>query len=228
VSSCYKKQGPEYYDDLDITITYYDVDVKFASYEHFTIRDSVGLFSDYLSDDDIKDFYATDGTSESIIKKLREKFEAIGYIWVDSEDDADFVVNPFAAFFENTGGYAYPIWWWDPYYYGYYSYYYPYYPGWGGGYYPGWYPWGYGYYSYNTGTLLVEMVDGQSFRDYRNWMGSHTPQEIENANPDEVPKLKFLWQTMINGVLSNNASYDENRFNSLIDEAFSQSPYLGR
>jgi hypothetical protein len=120
------------------------------------------------------------------------------------------------------------MWWWDPYYYGYYSYYHPYYPGWGGGYYPGWYPWGYSYYSYNTGTVLAEMVDGQSLRNYRNWMDSHTPEEIENADPNEVPKLEFLWQALINGVLSNNATYDKNRFNSLIDEAFDQSPYLGK
>ncbi|MCD4680942.1 MAG: DUF4136 domain-containing protein [Bacteroidales bacterium] len=228
LSSCYKEQGPEYYDDLDVTLTYYNNTTDFSLYKTFVVRDSVGLFSDYFTDDDIEDFYSNNGASEAIKEKVKEKFEALGYIYVDSLVDADFAVNLFAAFFEKSGGYDYPIWWWDPYYYGYYSYYYPYYPGWGGGYYPGWYPWDYMYYSYNTGTVLVEMIDGQSLRDYKDWMGSHTDEEIENADPDEVPKLEFVWQAVINGILSNKASYDQNRLNTLIDEAYTQSPYLGR
>lgn len=228
ITSCYKEQGPEYYDDLDITITYYDNTVDFSTYNTFTVRDSVGLFSDYFDDQDIKDFYAANGLSQKIIIRIKEKFQALGYTYVDNKDDADFAINPFAAFFEVTGGYGYPIWWWDPYYFSYYSYYYPYYPGWGGGYYPGWYPWGYDFYSYNTGSLMMEMVDGESLRNYRDWMGSHTHEEIENSDPNSIPKLEFIWQALINGVLSDDAKYNQNRLNSLMDEAFKQSPYLGK
>jgi hypothetical protein len=77
-----------------------------------------------------------------------------------------------------------------------------------GGYYPGWgYPW-YPYYptatSYSTGTLVMLLID---------------PTVVSgDGNP------KGQWTAGLNGILTS--SYDINRVNKLIDQAFVQSPYL--
>jgi len=147
------------------------------------------------------------------------------------------------------GGY-YPGWGWGWGYYGYYSVapntslniaetteenlsnkssnYYNY--GWGGNYYyPGW-GWGgggYTQYEYKTGTLTMEMAEGQSVRDYWNWFATHTPEEIKE-NPDSVPKLKLVWKAFIEGQISGDTQYDSQRSQRGFDEAFEQSYYLDK
>lgn len=83
-------------------------------------------------------------------------------------------------------------------------YYYDYWYWWYGGYYPGW-----GYYpsyagSYTTGTLLMRLID----------------PEVVGANGNPVTQ----WTGAANGILT--WSYDADRVNKVIDQAFSQSPYL--
>jgi len=74
-----------------------------------------------------------------------------------------------------------------------------------GGYYPGW---GYPYYpsvsSYSTGTLVMVLIDPTI--------------TAGDGNP------KGQWTAGLNGILTN--TYDLNRINKLIDQAFLQSPYL--
>lgn len=85
-------------------------------------------------------------------------------------------------------------------------YYYDYWYWWWGGYYPyyPYYPPVYYGYSYSTGTLLLAMMD---------------PDVIgTNGNPISQ------WTGAINGILTEQ--YSENRINPLIDQLFTQSPYL--
>ncbi len=84
------------------------------------------------------------------------------------------------------------------YYGGYWCYWDPYYCG-GGWYYP--YPY---YSSYTTGTFVMFMTDPQ------------------NLSTDDSRKV--VWTSAINGLLTG--SYDANRINQAIDQAFAQSPYL--
>ena len=113
---------------------------------------------------------------------------------------------------KQTGAAYYPPgWWWG-------------YPGWGWGGWPGWgypgYPWypGYiSYYSYKEGTIVLEMVDGDSFRNIADW--------VEQPN-DDVPDLVIRWLASIDGYISSNADYNAERAQRGIDEAFEQSPYL--
>ena len=76
-----------------------------------------------------------------------------------------------------------------------------------GGYYPGWgYP-GYGYpsySSYSTGTLVMNLID---------------PSVVSG---DGNPIVQ--WTGAANGILTY--AFDANRVNKLIDQAFTQSPYL--
>jgi hypothetical protein len=219
-SACYNYNDDETtLSDLDITLTYYDTTFNFQSYSTFAIRDSVGVLSNYLDDEDLAEFYGPNGGNEKIKQNIRDHFTALGYTEVQSDDDYDFGVNMVVMLVNSTYVY-YPGWW-----YGYYDYYYWYWGGWYP-YYP-YYPWG-GYYAYNyqTGTLLIEMTDGQSIRDYRAWAAGKTDSEIENADPDEVPDILFRWQALVNGVAGDNASYNQERAKDGIDQAFKQSPYL--
>ena len=76
------------------------------------------------------------------------------------------------------------------------------------GYWSYWYPY-YGwcyptYYTYTTGTILIVM-----------------------ANPNKSGDDKGVWIAGLNGVLSGSTSNTSSRLNNNIDQAFSQSPYLG-
>jgi len=91
-----------------------------------------------------------------------------------------------------------------------------YYPGWGywygwgwwGGYYPGWgYPGGVVTYSYTTGTIFITMLN---------------PNEL---NPDDQ-KYGAVWLARLNGILSNAVNSNQ-RITQGINNAYSQSPYLG-
>jgi len=75
--------------------------------------------------------------------------------------------------------------------------YYPYYPGWGGGY----------SYSYDTGTIVIDMFD------FASW--DHDTGDIHD-----------IWTCGINGILSSSSSYNSDRVQDAIRQAFEQSPYL--
>lgn len=87
-------------------------------------------------------------------------------------------------------------------------YWYDYWGWWWGGYYPGWgypmYPYYPSYTSYTTGTLVMNLVD----------------PNVTAGNGNPISQ----WTGAIAGMLSY--SYDANRSNRLIDQAFAQSPYL--
>jgi hypothetical protein len=220
IASCYEYHDDTYLDELDITLTYYDTTFDFQQYNTFAIRDSVGLIEDEMSDSEIEEFYKPGGAADNIKQEIRDHFLALGYTEVDDDENYDFGVNMIVAVIENDVYYGYPGWW-----YGYYDYYDWY---WWGGWYPYYgYPWYYGSYTYQSGTLLIEMADGESIRDYREWADDKTQEEIENADPEDVPPIKFVWQGLINGVAGETGSYNQQRVERGIEEAFTQSPYLG-
>lgn len=220
-TSCYKEQDTTYLDEYDITLTNYDKDFNFASYQSFIVRDSVMLYSDYLEDSDIEKFY-TSGTSDNIRTKIIEKFKSLGYTETTDLEQADFAINPLVSLMKQEG--LYYNWWWSyPGYWGWYGgwyykstdyYYYP--PYWG------WYP-TYTYYNYNTGSLVMEMVDAESVRVYNKWLDENDPNE---ANPEDVPEIIFRWTASIDGVLGSSADYNGQRATRGFNEAFDQSPYL--
>jgi hypothetical protein len=217
-TGCYKYNDDVYLDELDITLTYYDSDFDFQAYNTFSIRDSVGIITNYLKDDEIEDFYKPGGASESIREYIKQKFTSIGYTYVDSDQQPDFDVNLVTAFIDNTYIVSSPGWWWG--YYPYYSYYYSWWYPWYG------YSWYYNVYSYKSGTLLMEIADGASLEEYRAWADGKTPEEIENARPEEVPDVIINWQALVNGTAGTSADYNKDRAERGVREAFDQSPYL--
>ena len=244
LSSCYKQTSITY-DEMDVTLTMYDkefsdrTDTNFQTYKTFIIRDSVGLLSDYIDEGSStwNSFYKKDGTSDQIRQAFRKKFIAQGYVQVDSLKNADFGVNLVVTLVENTAYVGYPGYW-----YGYGGYY----PGWGwgyyyknakstqstaywyGGWYGGYYPWyGGGYsYSYETGTIMTEMIDAKSLRNYYDFVDGKTDDELADIPQEDFPTIYYRWQSFINGVISSDGSYDQDRFNRGVEESFTQSPYI--
>jgi len=217
MASCYEYHDDTYLDELDITLTYYDTNYSFQNYHTFAIRDSVGIISDYLSDSEIAAFYRAGGGNDEIKDLVRSNLTELGYTEVSNDENFDLGVNLVVAAVENTEYYY--NWW-----YSYYSYYYYY---WWGGWYPYYsYPWYPVSYTYQKGVLLMEIVDGESIRDYREWADGKTQGEIENADPDEVPDINFAWQALVSGIAGTEKAYNKERAERGINEAFDQSPYL--
>lgn len=218
MTACYEYHDDTYLDELDITFTYYDTNYNFQQNSTYAIRDSVGIISDYLSDAEIANFYKTGGGNDKIKDQVRTNLNALGYTEVADDENYDFGVNMVVMAVESTDYY---YGWW----YSYYDYYYWY---WGG-----WYPYyGYPWYpvsiTYQQGALLMELADGNSIRAYRAWADDKTQDEIENADPDEVPDINFVWQGLVSGVAGSEKSYNQQRAERGIDEAFDQSPYLNK
>ena len=78
LTSCYKSETV-YYDELDVTQTNYEVEFNFSSYTSFAMPDSTILKTNYLTEEEIEEFYAAGGTSEKTLQLLRSKFEERGY-----------------------------------------------------------------------------------------------------------------------------------------------------
>jgi hypothetical protein len=220
LTSCYKSETV-YYDELDVTQTNYEVDFNFGSYTSFAMPDSTILKTNYLTEQEIEEFYAAGGTSEKTLQLLRSKFEERGYSYNESADNADFVAVPTMLMVKQEGAAYYPPgWWWG----------YPGY-GWGGGGWWGWpgYGWGGGgyvqYYSYKVGTVVLEMVDGASFREMQEWQDSN-PGQGQQSGANEVPELLIRWMASIDGYIASDANYNADRAKRGVDEAFEQSPYL--
>ncbi len=222
LTSCYKSETV-YYDELDVTLTNYEVEFNFSSYTSFAMPDSTILKTNYLTDEEIEEFFADGGTSEKTLELLRSKFEESGYTFDESYDNADFVAVPTILMVEQQGASYYPPgWWWG-------------YPGfgWGGGWWGGWwgypgYGWGPGYiqyYSYKVGTIVLEMVDAESFRNVVAFGDSHG-QGSQTSYSDEIPDLTIRWMASIDGYLASDADYNADRAKRGVDEAFEQSPYL--
>jgi len=209
-----------YLDQLDVTLTYYDTVYNFTQNQTFAIRDSVGIVTNYLSDEEIEELYKPGGASEKIREYVAQKYIDLGYTRVANDQEFDFGVNLVAMMMQSTTVVGYPPgYWWG--YGGYW--------GWYGGWYPpyyGWYPWSYTAYQTNTGTILMEFATGESIRAYNEFIENKTDDELENMPPDQIPAIEFKWQSLVSGALGTDASYNAQRAQRGIDEAIEQSPYL--
>jgi hypothetical protein len=218
-TSCYKAEEEATLDDYDLTLTYYDTEFDFGTYKTFMIRDSVMLISDYLTEKQMREFY-TKGTSDKIRTKISTELKALGYTELPFNQDVtpDFFLNPTVTLMENTSYYYYPGWWWGyPGYWGWYwkssDYYY----------YPGYPSWGYSYtYTYETGTLIMEMMNGQSLRAYLDWL----EENGSGGDHETAPEVELNWTGHVEGIAGSTGSYNEQRAERGIEEAFEQSPYL--
>jgi hypothetical protein len=165
--------------DTDIIATFFDKDVNFATKLSYAIRDSVTRI-----DEDGNPVFETGPYDQQAINRIKAKLDQAGFSEVPNPANADVIVLVLANKSTMVSGGCYS--WW-------YSWYYPYY---------GWcYP---VYYTYQTGSLLIVMLDAKA-------------TEQKDA----------LWVAAINGILEDTSAGISTRINNSINQAFTQSPYLG-
>jgi len=221
MASCHK-DPPKTYDDTDMTVTYYNTEFNFQSYNTFIMPDSAVVTTNYLTESQVENMYKDGGASDQALEQLKSRFLSLGYTEVDSLKDADFIAVPTLIMwqYDETVTY-YPGWWWSYYGYGWgwykstnYYYWYPVYP---------WYPTGIPVeVSTYVGTVVYEMVDAESYRDILEWNEANP----EPGEDDVSPVMKIRWQAQIEGYSTDDGSYNQERANRGTEEAFAQSPYL--
>ncbi len=183
--------------DSDFTVyTNYDSEAQFGSFTSYCLPDSILLVGNGM-----KASYWKDENAQKIISAVAEEMENCGYVRVDEPDQAS--VGLQLSYAEQTtyvtsfvGG-MYGSWWdfgfWGPY--------------WGGWYYP--YPIS---YSYETGTLIMEMVD--------------LTNRSTDTDGDGESNLTIVWHAYSDGLLYGSSRIDMQLVLRAVEQAFAQSPYL--
>lgn len=182
--------------DEMVVSTNYDTEADFSAYTTYAIpTDTIGFITNTAATDTIIT-YPQSSFPRNVLNKIRSNLEVRGYTRVGKDQDPDLginvmVVNDFNVFQEIV----------YPNYYGYPGNYYPGYYGYGSYYY---YPY-VNTYAYNTGVLIIEMVD------------------LKNRTPDN--KVRVVWDAYLGDVYSTIDR--EQQSAEAIDQAFIQSPYIG-
>lgn len=138
---CYP-DGPEYYEDTDVTFTQHDTDFDFSSRQTYSMPDRIVVDVEIDNGDTsyvyMKDIYAT-----PILQSIESNMSNYGWTKVAINASPDVLLTP-AAMKNTTFYYSYWYdWWW-------------------GGYYPGWgwyYPPYYTISSITTGSIVINMAD---------------------------------------------------------------------
>ena len=179
LQSCYP--GDELtYSDTDIVATFYDKEADFSTKLTYAMPDTI-----YRLDDEGNPIVDVGANDQNIIDKVKDELEGYGFTEAATPAAADVIVFSVITTTSWVSGGCYYDWW--------YGWWYPYY---------GWcYP---VYYTYDTGTLLIAMLDN-----------------------DATEARTGLWVAAMNGLLGDSNSGTLSRVNNGIEQAFSQSPYLG-
>lgn len=194
--SCQSEPDSEKLIDQMVVSTNYDPDADFGAYSTYAIPvDTIGFISNNSDDTIITSPEST--FPRHVLAAIRQNLDDRGYTRVGRKDNPDIgvnvmVVNDFNMFQEVVypGSFGYP----GSYYSGYYGY---------GSYYS--YPY-VNTYAYNTGVLIIELVD------------------LKNRTPDN--KVKVVWDAYLGDVYSTIDRLAQS--SEAIDQAFVQSPYLGK
>jgi len=182
--------------DQMVVSTNYDTEADFASYSTYAIpTDTIGFISNNSNDTIIT--YPESSYPRDVINTIKANMDTRGYSKVDRSQNPDLginvmVVNDYNVFQEIV----------YPNYYGYPGSYYSGYYGYGSYYY---YPY-VNTYAYNTGVLIIEIVD------------------LKNRTPDN--KVKVVWDAYLGDVYSTIDRIAQTQEG--IDQAFVQSPYIGK
>jgi hypothetical protein len=215
LASCYP-QGPEVVSDYDVVGTSFDSTFNFRGVRTYALLDTVMVMQGNNNNNTRR--YLNPNLNTFMISRVENNLNRLGYsrITTISRDNIPDVVIQVTAFSNTTVGAYYDTWYnnwggypgWNSWSGGGFG------PGWGAGFGPGWGP-GWGpvitqYYSVTTGSVLLEMIN---------------PRGVDN----NAQRLPVVWIGALNGILdfADNASNRERIANG-IDQAFMQSPYLGR
>lgn len=196
--ACHQEPDTEPLVDQLVVATNYDPEADFSAYSTYTIaRDTIGFISNRSNDTIMTSPKST--FPRHVLTLIRQNMEARGYTEVARDEDPDVGVNVLVANDYNVfqeivypgygGGFGYPGYYGYPGYWGYGSYYY--------------YPF-VNTYAYNTGVLIIELVD------------------LKNRTPDN--QVKVVWNAQMGDVYSTIDLQRQSE--EAIHQAFIQSPYL--
>ena len=201
--SCYPDGGLNSIEDYDVVITRYNKDYNFGAVKTYAMPDTIlHVIADTTAEDEI-----TREFDELILTKIAENMKNSGYKRITSTSQQDSIPDVVILAGVFTSRYQGWSFW----------------PGWSGGwgYWPGWGWWGPGYPGYGPGYPGVAVP-------YTFSTGSVVAYMFE---PDDFdPDLALLpseWGFGINGLLGGSSSTAAGRISQSIDQAFTQSPYLG-
>ena len=191
VISCEKDPDMGQLDSAMAVYTDHDSQTDFNKFQTYFLPDSILEAGSYRAT------YWKDENAQKLIKEVETQMNARGYLRItnpEQKDEADLGVqlSYIAQTTHVVSGGGYWDGWWD---YGFWG------PWWGGWYYP--------YtvsYSYNTNSLVMEMVD-------------------LSASGTENAKLPVIWYANASGY-QYNSRYDLQLMSDAIDQAFEQSPYI--
>jgi hypothetical protein len=193
-TGCQKNPGYEQLDDEFRVYTQFDPEADFGNYKTFYIPDSLLVIGASPEADFIKN-----SNSDKIINAYIANMSERGYRQAEDKASADLGIqvtyvtstNYFVDYIDS------PYWWW-----GYPGYWDPFYWGYGG-------YWGYSfpvYYSYDTNSLLTEIID------------------LTASDKSEDAEVPVLWNSFITGVSTGYAAFDIRRTVTGINQSFEQSP----
>lgn len=201
--SCYPDGGLNSIEDYDVVITRYNKDYNFGAVKTYAMPDTIlHVIADTTAEDEI-----TREFDELILTKIAENMKNSGYKRITSTSQQDSIPDVVILAGVFTSRYQGWSFW----------------PGWSGGwgYWPGWGWWGPGYpgygpgypgvavpYTFSTGSVVAYMFEPDDF------------------DPD-LARLPSEWGFGINGLLGGSSSTAAGRISQSIDQAFTQSPYLG-
>lgn len=194
--ACHPEPDNKLLIDELVVATNYDPNADFSSYSTYAIpTDTIGFISETSNDTII--VAGESSFPRPVLNAINKNLNARGYSRVAKNENPDLginvlVVNDFNLFQQVVypGYYGYPGNFYSG-YYGYNSwYYYPY----------------VNTYAYNTGVLIIEIVD------------------LKNRTPDN--KVKVVWDAYMGDVYST-LDLEKQALNA-IDQAFIQSPYIGK
>lgn len=204
LASCQKDPSTSGLSDEYLVYTANDAEADFAAINTYYIPDSILLIGTHAINNEGEKVakYWKDDDALSLINTIVRELGEAGYTRIIDPAQrltADVGLQP--SYVEES---TYFVGYNDPYWWGYYPYY------WLPSYWGPWYGWYYPfsvYYGYTTGSLLVEMVD-------------------LNSESGSGKSLPVIWNAYVSGLLRSDGEVDINGASEALEQAFTQSPYL--
>ncbi len=204
LASCQKDPSTSGLDNEYLVYTAHDASADFSAIGTYYIPDSILLIGSHAINEEGEKVskYWKDADAMTLINTIVSQLNALGYARITDgalRTSADVGLQP--SYVEQS---TYFVGYNDPYWWGYYPYY------WMPSYWGPWYGWYYPfsvYYGYTTGSLLVEMVD-------------------LNSESGSGKSLPILWNAYISGLIDGNNRFETAAAVEALEQAFAQSPYL--
>lgn len=198
-SSCEKQPDLNKLDSDYAVYTNYDSSIRFNNFNSYYLPDSI-----LVPGSGMKARYWKDENAQKIISQVETEMDSRGYTRTADKEKADIGLQ--LSFAQQTTqviasggyGYGYGYGWWGPGFWG-----------------PFWNDWYYPYsvsYSYDTGTLVAEIVD------------------LTNKPADQNRKadLSVIWHAYASGLMYNNSRIDMQLALRAVQQAFAQSSYINK